>query len=186
VNNNLTTIIHAQIKIMTLASNASAAQLNKPVLKVGSKGETVKELQKLLLKYNAFVYVNNSGACVYPGEEVIDGQFGAKTEAAVKLFQGKMFLLQDGIVGDKTWRSLYKGAPVDMPILKKGSTGQVVKQMQSRLAIGGYDVGAADGSFGNRTETAVRKLQESTGLVVDGIVGDRTWFELSKINTVFC
>jgi hypothetical protein len=34
-----------------------------------------------------------------------------------------MFLLQDGIVGDKTWRSLFKGAPVDIPVLKKGSKG---------------------------------------------------------------
>ncbi len=172
---------------MTSTSNPStAAQLNKPVLKVGSKGDTVKELQKLLLNYGAYVYIGNSGACVYPGLEVVDGVFGSKTEAAVKLFQGKMFLVQDGIVGNKTWQSLYKGAPVNMPVLRKGSTGAVVKQMQERLAIGGYDVGAIDGSFGNRTEAAVRKLQEASSLPIDGVVGDRTWFELSKINTVFC
>jgi peptidoglycan hydrolase-like protein with peptidoglycan-binding domain len=169
---------------MTVATNA---QINKPVLKVGSSGETVKELQTLLFNYGMYVYVDNiSGACVYPGNEVIDGVFGPKTEAAVKLFQGKMFLVQDGIVGNKTWRALYKGAPVNMPVLKKGSTGQVVKQMQERLATGGYYVGAIDGIFGPKTEEAVKNLQQNTGLLVDGIVGERTWFEISKINTIFC
>ncbi|MEC4818061.1 MAG: peptidoglycan-binding protein [Scytonema sp. PMC 1069.18] len=169
---------------MTIATNA---QLNKPVLKVGSVGDTVKELQSLLLNYGMYVYVDDfTGACVYPGREVIDGVFGPKTEAAVKMFQGKMFLVIDGIVGDKTWRVLYKGAPVDMPVLKIGSTGQLVTQMQERMSVGGYDVGVVDGIFGSKTEAGVKNLQKNTGLPVDGIVGDRTWFEISKINTVFC
>jgi peptidoglycan hydrolase-like protein with peptidoglycan-binding domain len=37
----------------------------------------------------------------------------------------------------------------------------------------------ASGDFGNRLEKAVRQLQKNTGLPVDGVVGDRTWFELS-------
>ncbi len=168
---------------MTVTTNN---QLNKPVLKIGSQGEAVKELQQLLLDYGMYVYSDDSGACVYPGIEVIDGIFGSKTEAAVKLFQVKMFLVQDGIVGNKTWRALYKGAPIDMPLLKKGSTGPLVKQMQERIAIGGYYVGIIDGIFGPQTELAVKNLQQNTGLPVDGIVGDRTWFEISKINTIFC
>jgi peptidoglycan hydrolase-like protein with peptidoglycan-binding domain len=39
---------------------------------------------------------------------------------------------------------------------------------------------------GNRLEKAVRQLQKNTGLPVDGVVDDRTWFELSKISTIFC
>ncbi|AKG21729.1 peptidoglycan-binding domain-containing protein [Calothrix sp. 336/3] len=163
-----------------------SAKINKPVLKVGSKGAEVKELQQLLLDSGMFVFIGSSGACVFPGKEVIDGVFGAKTETAVKRFQAKMFLTQDGVVGNKTWRSLFLNAPVDMPILKKGSTGNLVKLMEERLAIGGYDVGTVDGSFGSRTEAAIRQLQTNTGLPVDGIVGDRTWFEISKINTIFC
>ena len=119
-------------------TTTTSNQISKPVLKKGSTGETVKELQKLLLDYGMYVYLNNSGACEYPGTEVIDGVFGSKTEEAVKLFQGKMFLLQDGIVDNKTWQALYKGAPVDMPVLKKGSSGELVKQMQDRLFTDGY------------------------------------------------
>jgi peptidoglycan hydrolase-like protein with peptidoglycan-binding domain len=172
---------------MTFTNQESAsAQLNKPVLKEGSKGEAVKELQNLLLKYDAFVSLDHNGACVFPGEEVVDGIFGSQTKNAVIFFQGKVFLVQDGIVADKTWRALFKGAPVDMPILKKDSKGELVKNVQERLAIAEYFNGNIDGEFGRRTEAAVKRLQKDTGLPQDGVVGDRTWFELSKINTVFC
>ncbi|ARV58714.1 peptidoglycan-binding protein [Nostocales cyanobacterium HT-58-2] len=172
---------------MTFTNQASAsAQLNKPVLKEGSKGEAVKELQKLLLQWGAFVSLNDKGACVFPGEEVIDGVFGSQTKDAVILFQGKKFLPQDGIVADRTWRSLFLNAPVDMPILKKGSKGELVKQVQGRLALAGDYNGNIDGEFGSRTETAVKALQKRGGLPQDGVIGDRTWFELSQVNTVFC
>ncbi|MGB3639717.1 MAG: peptidoglycan-binding protein [Rivularia sp. (in: cyanobacteria)] len=177
-------------------TTTTSNQISKPVLKKGSTGETVKELQKLLLDYGMIVYLYSDGACAFPaGAEAIDGVFGPITEDAVKLFQGKMFLLQDGVVNNKTWRSLYKGAPVDMPVLKKGSSGELVKQMQDRLFTDGYYSGEltidnraskVDGIFGSQTESVIKNLQKNTGLVVDGIVGDCTWFEISKIQTIFC
>ena len=54
-------------------------------------------------------------------------------------------------------------------LLKKGSKGQEVKQLQSALGIG------ADGVFGSGTEAAVKKFQKDNGLDVDGMVGNRTW-----------
>ena len=96
-----------------------------------------------------------------------------------------MFLVEDGIVGSKTWRALYKGTPIDMPVLSNGSTGKLVKQMQKRIAADGYCIGAIDGIFGPETEFAVKNLQQDTGLPIDGIVGDRTWLEISKINNIF-
>lgn len=56
-------------------------------LEKGNSGESVKELQRLL-------------------GLTIDGEFGAKTEAAVKKFQSGRGLLADGIVGDKTYAAL--------------------------------------------------------------------------------
>lgn len=59
------------------------------VIKQGSKGETVKKIQQKLKNWGYY-----SGA--------VDGIFGAKTTAAVKLFQKRNGLTVDGIVGAKT------------------------------------------------------------------------------------
>ena len=61
-------------------------------------------------------------------------------------------------------------------LLKKGSKGQSVKELQEALGIG------ADGIFGSGTEAAVKKFQKENGLDVDGIVGSKTW-EIIGIDT---
>ena len=87
--------------------------LNQPILQEGSRGKAVMELQKLLLPYRVFIHLNEQGACVFLGKEVIDGIFGAKTKQAVILYQNMKFLVGNGIVDTHTWRSLEQGAPVD-------------------------------------------------------------------------
>lgn len=57
-------------------------------------------------------------------------------------------------------------------ILKRGSKGTAVAEMQRKLGI------AADGDFGPGTELAVKKWQEANGLVADGIVGPKTLAKL--------
>lgn len=59
----------------------------------GSSGEDVKKLQK---------YLNENGYSLS-----VDGQFGSKTQNAVRDYQKKNGLSADGIVGDKTWAKLY-------------------------------------------------------------------------------
>jgi peptidoglycan hydrolase-like protein with peptidoglycan-binding domain len=66
------------------------------------------------------------------------------------------------------------------PLLKKGSTGEAVKQLQSALKDLGYDVGAVDGKFGTKTEQAVKAFQQDRGIGVDGIVGDITWLNIDE------
>jgi peptidoglycan hydrolase-like protein with peptidoglycan-binding domain len=165
---------------------SATTQINKPVLKEGAKGDTVKELQKLLLKYGVFVYLNAEGACVYADEKSIDGVFGAKTTTAVKNFQSLKFMTRDGVVGNKTWRALYLGAPVDMPILKKGDKGELVKQVQERLAVGNLYVGKIDGEFGSKMEASIKELQKRNGFTQDGVIGDRTWAKIGEISNIFC
>ena len=63
-------------------------------------------------------------------------------------------------------------------IYKKGSKGDEVVDIQNALIDNGYGDYmkgyGADGSFGGRTEKAVKAFQEANGLEVDGIVGEKT------------
>ena len=60
------------------------------------------------------------------------------------------------------------------PVLKRGASGNAVKEMQGYLGI------KQDGIFGTITETSVRLFQRQHGLVEDGICGAKTWSMLIK------
>ena len=57
-------------------------------------------------------------------------------------------------------------------LLKVGSKGEEVKQLQAKLGL------TADGSFGAGTEAAVKKWQAANGLTADGAVGAGTWAKM--------
>lgn len=67
-----------------------------------------------------------------------------------------------------------------MRAIKRGSQGQDVIDVQTRLKKIGYAPGkvGADGTFGEATETAIKSFQRDRGLEPDGIVGEETWREL--------
>ena len=70
---------------------------------------------------------------------------------------------------------------VTLNVLQKGSKGEQVKALQRMLYAMGYNLGSnnpIDGSFGSKTDSAVRAYQKSKGLTVDGIVGAKTWGSL--------
>ncbi len=55
-----------------------------------------------------------------------------------------------------------------------GSSGSVVREIQSRLGDWGYYDGSVDGIYGNLTYNAVRYFQRTNGLSVDGVCGPQT------------
>jgi putative chitinase len=57
-------------------------------------------------------------------------------------------------------------------LLKIGSKGEDVKKLQIKLGV------EAIGTFGPKTEAAVKSWQKSNGLTDDGVVGDETWNKL--------
>jgi peptidoglycan hydrolase-like protein with peptidoglycan-binding domain len=61
-----------------------------------------------------------------------------------------------------------QNSSVAVGMLSKGSSGQAVATVQSKLGI------PADGSFGPQTARAVRRFQRQHGLIVDGVVGPQT------------
>lgn len=64
---------------------------------------------------------------------------------------------------------------VNLPILRLGSRGSAISQLQQRLRRLGFFRGAVDGIFGSETEDAVKAAQQNYGLDADGIVGSATW-----------
>ena len=76
---------------------------NIPTLRRGSQGDDVADLQMIM--NSKFGYKLD-----------IDGDFGSKTEAAVKDFQRKQGLTADGVVGPKTWKALGVKAEAPEPV----------------------------------------------------------------------
>lgn len=148
----------------------------RPTVQRGSQGAVVKELQTLL---------NQRG----PVQLQVDGVFGSQTEFAVKVMQYRLFLTKDGIVGPKTWKALTAGYPVDMPVLRRGSRNAEVERLQQvfsgfdNLIQVRYRAGSADGMYGPKTEAAVKVFQGEYRLVVDGVVGPKTWKALYSLSS---
>lgn len=70
---------------------------------------------------------------------------------------------------------------VEAAVLRQGSTGGEVKEVQRRLKNWGYYTGAVDGIFGAGTKKAVVWFQQKNGLTADGVVGKATYKALVYI-----
>ena len=77
------------------SSSKGCCNVELKILKQGSKGNSVKALQALLVGFGYSV-----------GSSGIDGDFGGDTLAAVKKYQKAKKLDADGVVGKDTWTSL--------------------------------------------------------------------------------
>ncbi|MFE6625476.1 peptidoglycan-binding protein [Streptomyces sp. NPDC057740] len=65
-------------------------------------------------------------------------------------------------------------------ILANGHAGPEVAEAQCLLRRAGVSPGGIDGIFGPLTERAVRRVQQRSGLVEDGIIGPHTWKALRR------
>ncbi|MDG4792708.1 peptidoglycan-binding protein [Micromonospora sp. WMMD1082] len=142
----------------------------KPVTKLGSRqlkrgmsGDDVRELQTML---------NARGAKL-----AVDGEFGPKTENAVKAFQRLHMLNPNGEVGGLTLPAIRTG--FGRRVLRAGNAGSDVAELQRRLTRHGFKVDA-DGEFGPKTKAATTAFQRARKLKVDGIAGKQTITALRK------
>lgn len=152
----------------TTPMKSTQAMANKPQLQLGSQGKAVLELEQLLTKLRIY-------------RQPAKGIFNKAVEFSVKLFQFRVFLSPDGMVGPLTWQALYTEAPVNMPVLRLGSSGEAVATVQEVLKLSQHYGGKIDGDFATLTEKAVRAFQKSFGMQADGIVNQETWTALSQI-----
>ncbi len=57
---------------------------------------------------------------------------------------------------------------------KVGSRGDEVRKIQNKLKSLGFFTGTVDGIYGTKTQSAVKKFQQSVGITADGIAGPKT------------
>lgn len=144
----------------------------------GSSGLDVKKAQ---------YYLNQVLATPDTVPLVEDGVFGQKTQFGVVIFQYLNGLPIDGVLGSETWNVLIESFnALENPTpetnksgrtLRIGSTGLGVQKIQEYLNLLNRPSPnlVVDGNFGQRTASAVRVFQASSGLTVDGVVGNNTW-----------
>ena len=138
-----------------------------------------------------------------PKIPVVDGIFGAQTEASVRKFQEIFNLTVDGVVGRSTWYALvryyiavtrmaelrsqgqkfYANSWATTNPIQQGDRGVKVEHLQYMLSVlAAYipeipDV-TVDGVFGPATYNAVIAAQRRFGLPQTGIVNAATWDEI--------
>ena len=78
------------------------------------------------------------------------------------------------------WVSLFFAPNAEAAALRQGDRGEQVQWIQERLEDLGYEVGEADGVFGEETRQAVVQFQLSRGLDADGVVGAGTFYALQQ------
>ncbi|HET7579496.1 MAG TPA: peptidoglycan-binding protein [Bacillales bacterium] len=151
---------------MVLAAPAvSHAAIGDQPLKQGMWDQDVKQLQDLLKEKGYYHYSRSTGF------------FGPITEKAVLAFQKDHHLKTTGVVKSATFKALdiQKGKEVAAHrLIRIGSRGQAVSDLQSRLKNVGFYEGHIDGIYGSLTAAAVRQFQRSHHLQVDGIAGPVT------------
>jgi len=132
----------------------------------GSDPTQVTALQCLLTEQKA-----------YAGR--ISGHFNAKTRAAVEAWQKAHGLRVQEAFNRRSWMSLLvAGSP--RPVLKFGSTGSAVRQVQRALNAASLKSHlAVSGIFDQRTDSALRGWQIRTEQKALGVVNPGVWAALS-------
>jgi peptidoglycan hydrolase-like protein with peptidoglycan-binding domain len=154
----------------TATTGTASAAASHPVLRIGARGEDVKDLQRQLV-----------AAGFDPGP--VDGWFGPRTQAAVRAFQHSRGIAVDGWVGPQTWGRLDAvggGGAATGGRLAQGASGPQVAELQQMLQALGYYHGNIGGNFGPQTDAAVRAFQRDRGLTVDGWAGPQTMAALRE------
>ena len=164
------------------------------VLRNGSTGTAVRELQ-------FYLYLMSAYQSSIPSVS-IDGRFGADTEAAVRAYQRFAGLTVDGIVGRKTWDSLYgkasalrssgpvvtlKRLPYPGTPLTVGTDSSAVLYytlLLQRIAYY-YDSVASpalSSQYTQETADATASAQELLGLPATGVADAETWTSVEALS----
>lgn len=109
---------------------------------------------------------------------VVVSDFDPKEWTCGLTFKEMHYVYSDNVVDNATWKPVNPFVEPNR-ILKKGCKGDDVKWLQFELCEAGFSdeiqkSGGIDGVYGSATTKAVKALQKSCKIVVDGVVGKVT------------
>jgi peptidoglycan hydrolase-like protein with peptidoglycan-binding domain len=148
-------------------------------------GEVDSETYSLLISGNAKAYTVYIGAEGTDVEQLqnrlyelgylssVTSYFGTDTDAAVKEFQKRNGLYDDGNVGSQTREVLYSSEAIPLSFYLGDENDEIMKYQQKLYQLG-YLTSKPDGKYGNDTVAAVKSLQDKNGLIADGYIGPAT------------
>lgn len=134
----------------------------------GTQGDDIERIQQRLYELG---YLATA--------DLVTGNFGDSTEAAVLKLQEVNGLDQDGKVGQRTINLLYSDE-IRPNFLAYGEKSDVVLACQQRLKDLGYLTTTPDGAYGEDTVIAVKQFQARNDQVVDGYLGPSTRIALNS------
>lgn len=128
-------------------------------------GVTAQQSGEIMLKLGCWNAVSLDGGG--SSEMIVDGKIKNNLPEGERYIGSAVIAYRTDIDNVKN-----KSEVVDM-LLRKGSIGEDVKELQSNLNKIGYNL-VVDGIFGQKTEIAVIDFQKKYNLKVDGVVGNET------------
>ncbi len=108
----------------------------------------------------------------------------SKSSSAIKifLFSATPLLITSttlvSIAAPQKIAQVNPGNSINRPILKVGSQGERVSELQAALKLLGFYSGAVDGTYSENTASAVSRFKQAAGLNPDGVVDASTWQRL--------
>lgn len=157
------------------------------------KRQHIRELQTYL---HALSFFSDRIPRIIP-----DGIYGIDTSIAVRAFQREYTLPETGSADRATWNKIiqiyrelvyanplpYNVFPSASYILRRGDSGLIVYIIQAMLrelslVLDNLPRVEVDGSFGEKTERAVREFQRKSGIPANGIIDSGTWNMLARVS----
>ena len=143
-----------------------AGSVSAEILHMGMRGAAVESLQNDLVEAGYLA-------------RTVDGDYGSTTVKAVSEFQKDHGLPVTGKADDSTQAKLKEddgkgyrdGGGI---VYAQGNRGDMIAELQDRLAAAGYLTGASDGIYGSGTAAAVEQFQKDHRLPVSGAVDEQT------------
>lgn len=135
-------------------------RVSRDWLTMGDRGDAVADLQRRLRSFGNYTGKAN-------------GVFDQKTLDAVRGFQRQHGLVVDGQVGPQTAKSLrtntmFVGDNFEKAPAEKGQRGGDIRRAERLLKDQGYDTGAVDGHFSEKTAEAIKQYSKDHPQLVEG------------------